>query len=575
MPNKPSKNEKGGFNSFIENIYLSVYEFFYLTGIYFLRLIRGSYYFLLRHVEYIKDSTKEWFLRTKCSVLSSLRNFFAGKYHAFVSTNNKTASALEILKSGKSHTKSEIGDALKAFISCWGFLVWKIFCTLFNYLAPVFAAILLVITFQYFGTLKYGLALELNNKTLAYITDESVYNRAEQIIRSRTSSEGINVGNVAPQLSVVPVSSLELTEAEELANIILGSSGQSVYEGYGFYIDDKFVGSTDEVDNLLSILDEYREQFRTDGDINSKLQFKQRIALVDGVFPTSSIKAISEFRTLLNSEIEGEKLHIVSAGESPSLIADMYDLYYSELVGMNPSLSENANIRVGDELVVSKSVSLLTVTSTRREVYIEDVPYSTNYSYSDKYYNTYSKTIKAGIPGEQEVTALVTYEDGVAVSRQVLMTVPLKDPVPREVVKGTKNPIFYGTSSGTSKGFIWPTIGGYISCPIWGYKGHTGTDIAGCGKGSNIYASASGTVVKAQWSNGGYGNYIILNHGDGVQTLYAHCNNLYVKVGQFVNQGDVIAAMGSSGNSTGTHLHFEIRINGQYIDARKYIGYRP
>ena len=239
--------------------------------------------------------------------------------------------------------------------------------------------------------------------------------------------------------------------------------------------------------------------------------------------------AMNEFRLLINSEVEGEKVHVVEAGESPSLIADMYDLYYSELVAMNPGLAEDATVRVGEELVVSKSVSFLTVTTTRREVYMEAVPYTTNYTYSDKYYNTYSKVTKAGVEGEQEVTALVTYEDGVAVSRQVLVTEMITEPVPREMIVGTKNPVYaVGNSSGTSSGFIWPTkkAGAYVSCGIWGYPGHTGTDITGTGYGSNIYASAAGTVVKVKWGTSGYGYHVIINHGGGIQTLYAHCSNI-------------------------------------------------
>ena len=453
--------------------------------------------------------------------------------------------------------------------------MWRIFCTLFNIFAPICAAVFLVVTFQYFSALEYGLAFKSNGKTLAYIASEEVYTKAEQIIRSRTSSEIIDIGNVTPEFSIVPVSSLELTEPEDLANIILGTSGQSVYEGYGLYIDDVFIGSTDEADNLLALLDEYREQFRKEGDTESKLQFKQKVALVDGVYPTSSIMAISEFRALVNSEVEGEKYHVVAAGESPSLIASMYNLYYQELVAMNPGLADNPTVRVGQELIISKSVSFLTVTTTRREVYMEEIPFTTNYTYSDKYYNTYSKVTKAGVPGEQEVTALVTYEDGVAVSRQVLVTEVITEPVPQEKIVGTKNPIYsVGNSSGTSSGFIWPTNkkGAYVSCGIWGYPGHTGTDITGTGYGSNIYASAAGTVVKVRWGRSGYGYHVIINHGSGIQTLYAHCSNIYVKEGQYVNQGDIIAAMGSTGNSTGTHLHFEIRINGQYVNPLKYIS---
>lgn len=570
---KPAETEKAGFDSEFEYLYLCIYEFLYLTGIRFIRQIRGIYHFVVNQAIHTKNSAEEWFSKTVRRLYHSVRNVLAGKYHAFLSYSNRAADSFEILKSTKESSKDEQISALKNLIECWGILVWKIFCTVFNYLAPVCATVLLVVTFQYFSALEYGLALNSNGKNLAYITSEGVYNEAEQIIRNRSFSETADIGNFAPQFSIVPVSSLKLTDAEDLANIILKNSGQSVYEGYGLYINDEFVGSTDEPDSLLTILDEYREQYRQEGDTESKLQFKQDIALVDGVYPTSSIMANSEFKLLLNSEIEGEKYHTVAAGESPSLIASMYDLYYQELVAMNPSLAENTTVRVGDELVVSKSVSYLNVTSTRREVYTEETPYPTNKTYSDKYYNTYSKVTKAGVPGEQIVTALVTYEDGMPVSRQVLAAEVTKEPVAREMIVGTKNPIYsVGNSSGTSKGFIWPTIGGYVSCKIWGYKGHTGLDIAGCGYGSNIYASAAGTVVKVKWGNTGYGYHVIINHGDGIQTLYAHMSNIYVKPGQYVNQGDIIGAMGSTGNSTGTHLHFEIRINGQYADPLKYIS---
>lgn len=574
MSKKPADNDKASFDSVFEYLYLRIYEFFYITGIRFIRQVRGGYHFVVRQIRSIAAGAKDWLIRTGRHIYISTRNLLTGKYLAFLSYSNRAADAFEILKN-KEHSTKEKLSAAKTVVNCWGILVWKIFCTIFNYAAPILAAVVLVVTFQYFSTLQYGLAFISNGKTLAYITDESVYNEAEQIIRSRTTTEMVDIGNVAPKFAIVPVSSLELTDAEDLANIILGTSGQSVYEGYGLYIDDVFVGSTDEADNLLALLDEYREQFRAEGDTESKLQFKQKVALVDGVYPTSSIMAMNEFRLLINSEVEGEKVHIVEAGESPSLIAHMYDLYYSELVAMNPRLEENATVRVGDELIVSKSVSFLTVTTTRREVYMEAVPYTTIYSYSDKYYNTYSKVTKAGVEGEQEVTALVTYEDGVAVSRQVLVTEMITEPVPREMVVGTKNPIYsVGNASGTSSGFIWPTNkrGAYVSCGIWGYPGHTGTDITGTGHGSNIYASAAGTVVKVRWGKSGYGYHLIINHGGGIQTLYAHCSNIYVKEGQYVNQGDIIAAMGSTGNSTGTHLHFEIRINGQYVNPLKYIS---
>ena len=106
---------------------------------------------------------------------------------------------------------------------------------------------------------------------------------------------------------------------------------------------------------------------------------------------------------------------------------------------------------------------------------------------------------------------------------------------------------------------------------IFGYKEfHTGMDIPAPER-TNIIASNSGIVTTARYASSGYGNRIIIDHGGGYQTLYAHCYALNVKVGDFVAQGDVIAFVGSTGLSTGNHLHFEIRENGATINPYPYV----
>ena len=111
---------------------------------------------------------------------------------------------------------------------------------------------------------------------------------------------------------------------------------------------------------------------------------------------------------------------------------------------------------------------------------------------------------------------------------------------------------------------------GYRIHPIYGYsKYHTGLDI-GASSGSSIVAANGGTVYSAGW-NGGYGLCVIIDHGGGVMTLYGHCSALYVSAGQTVSRGETIAAVGSTGNSTGPHLHFEVRLNGSYVDPYPYV----
>jgi murein DD-endopeptidase MepM/ murein hydrolase activator NlpD len=107
--------------------------------------------------------------------------------------------------------------------------------------------------------------------------------------------------------------------------------------------------------------------------------------------------------------------------------------------------------------------------------------------------------------------------------------------------------------------------------PIFGYERmHTGIDI-GAPKNANIIAANSGTVIMAGWSTG-YGNRVVIDHGGGIATLYAHCNKILVYVGQAVEQGQVVALIGETGWATGPHLHFEVMEEGERVDPLKFVN---
>ena len=134
---------------------------------------------------------------------------------------------------------------------------------------------------------------------------------------------------------------------------------------------------------------------------------------------------------------------------------------------------------------------------------------------------------------------------------------------------GTNNSSTYIASLGIS--FVEPVQGILTSgLGVRRRDNHKGLDIANS-MGTPIRAAASGTVTYAQYNSGGYGNLVIISHGNGVQTYYGHCSKLYVTQGQTVSQGEVISAMGSKGISTGSHLHWEVRINGVAQNPRNYL----
>ena len=124
----------------------------------------------------------------------------------------------------------------------------------------------------------------------------------------------------------------------------------------------------------------------------------------------------------------------------------------------------------------------------------------------------------------------------------------------------------------TGAAFMRPVSGGMVTSPF-GYRTsgfHKGVDIA-TSTGTPIYASAEGTVIFSGWNSTGYGNLVIVDHGNGYQTYYAHCSQLYVSYGQYVSQGQNIAAVGSTGNSTGPHVHFQVMYYGAVQNPQNYI----
>ena len=127
-----------------------------------------------------------------------------------------------------------------------------------------------------------------------------------------------------------------------------------------------------------------------------------------------------------------------------------------------------------------------------------------------------------------------------------------------------------GSGEPSAAGFIWPCDGVVVSGfgMRWG-RMHEGIDI-GCAYGTPNRAAASGTVIYAGWL-GGYGNLVVIDHGNGLSTAYAHASSILVSVGQSVSQGQTVSLVGSTGNSSGPHLHFEVRVNGVAVDPLPYL----
>ena len=214
---------------------------------------------------------------------------------------------------------------------------------------------------------------------------------------------------------------------------------------------------------------------------------------------------------------------------------------------------------------------------TKIETWQEEIPYTSETTKSKEYNVGTKKTTQAGENGIRSVTAQRVYDtNGTQLSQQILSTEVIKEPVTEKIVVGTKK-VTTSTSYITGSGqFIWP-VPGYRNCSRWYGGSHKGVDICAAA-GTPIYASAGGTVTKAGYNKAGagtgYGYSIIINHGSGYTTVYAHCLSLVVHAGQTVKQGQLIGYVGSTGRSSGNHCHFEIRRNGSYIAPQNVFNRR-
>lgn len=242
--------------------------------------------------------------------------------------------------------------------------------------------------------------------------------------------------------------------------------------------------------------------------------------------------------------------HTVVAGDTLYGIAQKYKLSAETIMFANPGLEKTPDLlRLGQQLTV------LPLDGIYHTVVKGDT--------LDKIAKLYK--VQSAAIVNYPLNQLNAREPTIAVGQKLIVPGGKKEiPLPRAQVYS--GPVPAGAQKGSGR-FVWPTSG-YVT---QGYKRlHPALDIARS-TGTPVKASDSGYVVVAGWSNTGYGNYIVINHGNGFQTLYAHLDRIFVKVGDVVGQGAVIGNMGTTGRSTGPHLHFEIHKNGVKMNPLSYL----
>lgn len=445
--------------------------------------------------------------------------------------------------------------------------------TMLNLAAPAAAVFALVFTIQFWSGMTFALAVEYDGHKLGYISDEKVYDdaanmAAERVINTDNSFEVQRV----PKLTIAVVSKSDILDQVAVCDKILESSGDSIAEGSGLYVDGKFEGAVQSREELESFLGSLLDNYRTDNK-DERVEFVQNVEIVDGLYPISSIVPIDSMSTNLTRLSVVDRYYKIVKGDSPLLIAAKADMSLAQLRALNPNFDNNIFPDVN--VLIQKSQPYLQIQVVRTIEYTESIGYSTKTVQDSSKYVGYSVTQKNGVDGKRHVKAEVMLIDGIEQSRKILETKVIQAPVDKVVVNGSKKVVPTAGNGIATGRFTWPLPSCHMISSQYGYRYgrfHSGVDISGNGVyGKPVIASDGGRVVESSYGwNSGYGNYIIVDHGGGYRTLYAHLSSILVKTGQTVSKGQQIGLAGSSGNSTGPHLHFEIQINGRTVNPLSY-----
>jgi murein DD-endopeptidase MepM/ murein hydrolase activator NlpD len=337
------------------------------------------------------------------------------------------------------------------------------------------------------------------------------------------------------------------------------------------YINDRFYGATTNPVTLQNALNLRLESHVPDNP-TARVEYVSNVDIRTGLFPVSAIREVGRLRDLINSEVAGERMYTVVRNDTPSQIALKNGISLDELVRLNPNILRR--LLPGDQIVISHSVPFLGIKTTLEEVYEQTTPFETRRVENSSRYRGYTNVSVRGRNGTTRITAEVTYVNGVEAERVIKNTTVLEAPVTEVVEIGTRTAVplpaaAVSASIGSGSNLAWPTHSRRISVGLHGYRGHTGIDIPDR-IGTPIFSADDGYVVSVRHLAYGYGRHLLIDHGNGMQTLYAHCSQIFVQAGQTVTKGQHIAAIGSTGRSTGPHLHFEIRVNGRIMNPLHY-----
>lgn len=295
------------------------------------------------------------------------------------------------------------------------------------------------------------------------------------------------------------------------------------------------------------------------------VRLKEKVELVSLQVNPGEIKSIDQALKIILTGKEKLVTYKVSKGDTLWTIARANDMHISDLRIANPIL-KGENLKIGQVINLNKIEPIINVESTLTATVTETLAYQTKINRVNSLIRGKRKVIQEGTNGTRKVTYSLVLLNGQTINKKEINAVVLKPAKAKVINVGTK---FMLASRGGGS-LAWPKRGPITSGfgSRWG-RMHTGLDIDGV-VGDSVGAAEGGRVITAGWYYE-YGQAIIIDHGNGICTLYGHLSSINVRVGENVSRGQFIGRLGNTGRSTGSHLHFEVRINGNPVNPLRYL----
>ena len=449
-------------------------------------------------------------------------------------------------------------------------LYWPLVRRALAYVMPLLALGVFYYTVTTILDYQYVLAVEVEGNVVGYVENEMVFDAARNDLQTRIATAAANTDrewNITPSYSLA-VRSMSVMSETSMTDAILRASGDEIQEATALYVDNELKAITTEGARLQQALDEMLAPYEQPDNENFRVEFDKDVELVDGIYFTDSISGYEQIDSLIHGQEQGEVYYTVQKNDTPGGIAARNNLTLDELVALNPEILEK--LFVGDQVLVTQSRDFLPIKTVERRVYTEEIQYKTETTNSSDYSFGTTKVVQEGQNGTMQVTSDFVTVNGITTEQRIDETV-LVEPVTRKVIKGTRLP----------NGQVGQVGSGVLSWPVpassrlsRGFGGsHYGLDIIGP-YATGIYAADDGVVTisgsgQTHWS---YGICVKIDHGNGMQTMYAHMSQALVSRGSYVKRGQLIGLMGSTGCSTGTHLHFEVWVGGVRRNPYSYVA---